>query len=177
MVKPLLALLFALLTLSANAQAKVELLGQFSNMRSTLISGDPHLSGYQVTLYQQGPLVFGEFAWGNGSIELARGELLDASYLPNKKTLVFKAKTSSGVEYSKAFREGRASRELFKFNGRISSTRLTGRLIKKDGYAPASSAAAKSWINLKKLPASHSEPLPLSYEDWSARPAQPPVPW
>lgn len=164
-----------LFAFAAFAQAgEVRLIGHYDNIKASN-SPDPHQFGYGMSLYRRTDgLVFGSFVYASGTTEGSNALLYDIELDQDKKLLTFKAKLSSGSEPSgSGFRE---TREIFAFKGSIAGKFVSGKLVRTDGYAPATSAKTTQ-IKLKrdrsKLNGTY---VPGSYEEWLSQ-APPPANW
>lgn len=145
------------------ASPDVVLVGHFSNIEVTH-DDDPHfLSGYDLSLYRKGNVVFGNIGVGTGAPEPAHATLYDVTFDEQKKTLIFKAKYSGGWEYSKETGSaGREARVLLSFSGRISPKSVRGKFNKKDGYnlsAPGTNISAV-------MKRDSDDYVPESFETW-----------
>ncbi len=145
----------------------VALLGHFSNQKISQ-DADPHfLSGYKVSLYQIDRTVFGNIAIAVGSPEPVKGRLYDIKFDPTTKGLSFKAKYSEGREYNKqTAAEGRESRVLLAFSGKITPKGLAGTVILQDGYS-LDQAGKKTFAAMKRT---RSKFKPDSFTEWSSYP-------
>lgn len=137
-MKRLILLFFAffLMCQSGTASDDVVLLGHFSNQKVTQ-DADPHfISGYSVSLYQSDQIFFGDIGVAVGSSEPVSGQLYDIEFDPGTKKLSFKVKYSDGREFPKEMgREGRDSRVLLTFAGKLSRKALAGTVVLQDGYS------------------------------------------
>jgi hypothetical protein len=145
------------------APGEIVLIGHFSNIKAS-VDEDPHIeSGYAVSLYKQDETLFGKLEVGIGSTEAASGRLYDIEFNPALRRLRFKAKYSSGWEANKMIgSEGRESRKLMIFSGKISSKSLAGDVILKDGYTQ-NDAGKKTYEVLKRT---YSDYKPSDFEEW-----------
>jgi hypothetical protein len=143
---------------------KVVLIGHFSNQKVS-DGEDPHLlSGYWVSLYKADNKLFGDIGVATGAGEGAPGRLSDIEFDPATRKLRFKAKYSDGYEYSKQTGpEGRQSRDLLIFSGRLARNSLAGTVVLKDGYN-LQDAGKKSYAVMKRKPEFDSKPD--SFEQW-----------
>ena len=148
----LLALLFvfSLAGKCGAAPEDVILLGHFSNQKVTH-DADPHfISGYSVSLYRIDQNFFGDIGVAVGSAEPAGGQLYDIEFDPVSKKLSFKAKYSGGREFPKGLGpDGRNSRALLTFTGKLSRKSLAGTVVLQDGYS-LEKAGAKSYEVMKR---------------------------
>ncbi|QWP76016.1 hypothetical protein J5226_20820 [Lysobacter sp. K5869] len=124
-------------TAAAPAHAAVETVGEYSNVRVSH-SEDPHAYGYTVELYRQNGELFGLLYSDQGLVgDTPRGRLQDLRYDPASGALSFRAKLTLGREYGReSGPDGRPSRDLFRFDGRLSGKLLSGTLEHRDGYKP-----------------------------------------
>lgn len=131
----LLLCIFFLTGTGRAAPGDVHLIGNFSNQKVTH-DADPHfISGYSVSLYRRGQMLFGDIGVAVGSPEPVSGRLYDIEFDPASKKLSFKAKYSDGREFSKETgREGRDSRVVLTFTGKVSRKSLAGVIVLQDGY-------------------------------------------
>lgn len=122
---------------AAPAAATVETVGFYSNVRISH-SEDPHAYGYSVELYRQNGELFGLFYCAQGlDGDTPRGRLQDLRYDAASGRLFFRAKLTVGREYSRdSGDDGRPSRDLFEFDGRLSAKALVGEVLHRDGYRP-----------------------------------------
>lgn len=124
-------------TAAAPAAAAVETVGIYSNVRISH-SEDPHAYGYEVELYRENGQLFGLFYSAQGLAgDTPRGRLQDLRYDAASGKLSFRAKLTVGREYSReSGDDGRPSRDLFEFDGRLSAKALSGEVVHRDGYHP-----------------------------------------
>jgi len=115
----------------------VETVGVYSNVRIGH-GEDPHAYGYDVELYRENGALFGLFYSSQGIVgDTPRGRLQDVRYDAASGKLFFRAKLTIGQEYSKdSGPDGRPSRDLFEFDGRLSAKTLSGALLHRNGYRP-----------------------------------------
>lgn len=156
------------LSFSGNARAgkeKVLLIGHFSNIVATA-DEDPHIvSGFEVNLYQKDRTLFGDLEIGIGSAEAASGRLYDIEFDPLTKQLNFKAKYSSGWESSSQIGpEGRASRVLMIFSGKMTNKSLAGTIYLKDGYN-LNAAGTTTRAVMKRT---NERYVPTNLDEWAA---------
>lgn len=102
-----------------------------------------------------------------------RGRLQDMRYDAASGALFFRAKLTVGREYSRdSGDDGRPSRDLFEFDGRLSAKTLSGALLHRDGYRPQD-AGERQTVTLKLDPR-HSrdarERAPASRAAWQSEP-------
>jgi hypothetical protein len=142
---------------------EIVLIGHFSNIKASA-DEDPHIeSGYAVSLYKQDKTLFGKLEVGIGSTEAASGRLYDIEFNPALRRLRFKAKYSEGWEANKAIGpEGRESRKLMIFSGKLTNKILAGEVILKDGYTQ-SDAGKKTYELMKRT---DSDYKPSDFEEW-----------
>ena len=162
----IIAILVSCLVFTCNVYAAppdVVLVGHFSNLEITH-DEDPHfLSGYSLSLYRTGNVVFGNIHAGIGSSETVHGTLYDVTFDERKKTLFFKAKYSEGWESSKEIGiGGRASRVFLSFSGQIASNSLRGTFNKKDGYNLSASGRNISAV----MKNTNDDYVEKSFESW-----------
>lgn len=165
----------ALLPLAAWAtppQAKVETLGVYSNLRITHGGEDPHAEGYECELYRQDGQLFGLFYSAQGMVgDTPRGRLQDLRYDAAHGTLFFRAKLTTGREYSRdSGPDGRPSRDLFEFDGTLSAHQLRGTVTRRDGYRPGE-AGERETVTLKldrERSAQARESAPANRQVWQA---------
>lgn len=120
---------------------KIILLGHFDNMVSS-DGEDPHLvSGYRLDLYRQGKTVFGNIAVATGSGEPVQAPLREVRYDEQNNTLAFEAKYSDGTEYNQdSGADGRESRVVLRFSGKLTADALQGQFQRNDAYHPKDEA-------------------------------------
>lgn len=157
-------IIFTLVGNSNAAQNEAVLIGHFSNLKVTE-DEDPHtVAGYSVSLYRQDKTLFGNMAAATGSLEPAQGRLYDIEFSPATGQLRFKAKYSSGWEYSKQTGpDGRQSRQLMNFSGKLTRSSLVGRVVLKDGYQLGNAGKA-TLVSMKKTKDDYK---PKSLEEWT----------
>lgn len=155
------------------ARAAVETVGVYSDVR--IVHGeDPHAYGYQVELYRENGALFGLFHSSQGLAgDTPRGRLQDIRYDAASGKLSFRAKLTTGQEYSRdAGPDGRPSRDLYEFDGRLDAKALNGVLVHRDGYRPQQ-AGERETVRLK-FDAQRSrdarEFAPASRAAWLAEP-------
>jgi hypothetical protein len=113
--------------------ARIQSIGRFSDMRYT----EEHAYGHAVTLWRAGGCVFGLFESSGGLAgDTPIGLLTDVHYNPSR-ALSFAAKLTTGVTNMAGSAAPVASRDLFRFAGRLGSTVLEGRLRRSDQLRPA----------------------------------------
>lgn len=157
----------------ASAPARVETLGVYSNVR---VSGgeDPHAEGYDCELYRENGELFGLFYSSQGMVgDTPRGRLQDLRYDPADGRLRFRARLTLGVEHSRdTGPDGRPSRDLFEFDGRLDGTRLSGSLTRRDGYHPERPGETqKVTLKLDRARSADARELaPASRAAWQAEP-------
>jgi hypothetical protein len=129
------------------------IVGDYSNI-VTSMPHDPHQTGYAVTIYKRKDgLLYGDFTYAPGAIEVSKGKLFDLHVDGNK--VEFKAKTSAYGE------ERGRSKELFEFKGVMHKTALVGTLKLWDGY-DLNKPDSVERVVLKRQKGF----TPLSYEDY-----------
>ena len=156
---------------SIHASPAVETLGYFSNQQTYLVTDDPHMEGYSLTLYRQGKIVFGRFCQATG-IEVPCAPIQHA-LIDNRRTLKFQVKLSIGTEISKETGpQGRPAYRLIEFDGKIKGKLITGVISTKSAYAPLAPAETEC----VKLPRVTYKVSPIrSYQKWAADPLNKPV--
>ena len=163
------------------AEPALDFIGEFSNEVYDNVEGDPHVSGYTLVLYRQGERVFGTFyAAGGLAGDTPAGRIEAARLLPSSHQLSFSAKLTTGsvsVPGAPSL-QMRPARDWFEFKGRLSSGKVTGKLVHKDGYDLQNSARWKTEnVTLKKRKPGYAESewpttgeLPTNYENWLIQP-------
>lgn len=155
------------------ARNAVETVGVYSNVRIGH-SEDPHAYGYDVELYRENGALFGLLYSSQGLVgDTPRGRLQDVRFDAANGTLFFRAKLTTGREYSQdSGPDGRPSRDLYEFDGRLSAKTLSGALLHRNGYRP-SDAGERETVTLK-LDAQRTrdarELAPASRAAWQAEP-------
>jgi hypothetical protein len=153
-------------------QKKVEYLGYYSNQVSSN-SEDPHLQGYSLNLFREDSQLFGRFCFATG-IEVPCAPIENVIFYSNSSNLTFKVRMSLGREYGKDKPpEGRPSRDLIEFNGKLAKNKVTGTLLLKDGYNSTLSGESE-FIILKRSSEKWGENT-TSYAQWSADPLNRPL--
>lgn len=163
-MKNFLFFVFLLLTYTCNASAeRILLIGHFSSLQTTQ-DEDPHtVSGYRVSLYKSGASVFGSFAAATGSLETAQGRLYDVHFEPATGRLSFKSRLAMGWESSREIGpNGRESRAIYEFRGRLQSRSLVGNMVQKDWNSPHSKPIKEKAV----LPKTRDAYVPESIEEW-----------
>ena len=114
---------------------EVKLVGHYFNTTWTN-DEDPHLiDGYEVDLYKCANRLFGEIAIATGTSEAVSARLYDIDLEEGTGRLTFKAKYSSGQEFSKKIGPGgREARSILAFVGTLSRRRLQGIFVVSDAY-------------------------------------------
>jgi hypothetical protein len=151
----------------------VETVGIYSNVRISH-SEDPHAYGYDVELYRQNGALFGLLYSSQGMVgDTPRGRLQDVRFDAASGKLSFRAKLTIGREYSKdSGDDGRPSRDLFEFDGRLSAKTLSGALLHRNGYRPQE-VDEREMVTLKLDPQrtrDARELAPASRAAWEAEP-------
>jgi hypothetical protein len=159
-----ISFLFSVNSVCSAVPSDVVLIGHFSNIQAT-DDDDPHIvAGYSVHLYRQDNEFFGNVAVATGSLEPAQGRLYGIVFDPLTKKLRFKAKFVAGWAYDKrSGPEGRESRQLMTFSGRLTPKALTGRVVLNDGY-DQKEVNEKSFVSMKRLKDAYK---PASRETWN----------
>ena len=173
---PRICCFFACLLLGAqsiHASPVVERLGHYSNQKSSLISGDPHIEGYSLNLYRQGKIVFGRFCWATG-VEVPCVPIQNA-VINSQRMLAFQAQISIGTEISKETGpQGRPAYRLITFRGKVANKLISGVVSKKNAYTPLTLAETER-VKLLRVP---NEENPISsYQEWASDPLNKPVVW
>lgn len=153
-------------------QTAVETLGVYSNVRITHGGEDPHAEGYECELYRQDGQLFGLFYSSQGMVgDTPRGRLRDLRYDAASGKLFFRAKLTTGREYSRdSGPDGRPSRDLFEFDGTLAAKQLRGNLTRRDGYRPGEPGERET-VTLKldrERSAQARESAPVSHRRWQA---------
>ena len=105
----------------AAREVRVKPLGTFMKVWS---NGE-HASGYEVELWKQGAQIFGMIHAHRGLIgDPPAGLLENVRFDPKTRKFSFTAKLSLGQ-----FSENKGTHDLFKFEGALTGTRLTGTLL------------------------------------------------
>jgi hypothetical protein len=103
--------------------ARISLVGEFSNVQHT----DEHAYGYTVTLWRTGDCVFGLFESSQGlQGDTPIGELQSLKYDSKSGKLSFSTKLTTGVVYSAGSNGPEASRDLFRFDGKLRANAVIG---------------------------------------------------
>lgn len=125
---------------------------------------DPHLiSGYHVNLFQCADQLFGHIGVATGSTEGVSGRMYDISFNQKTGALSFKSKFSDGWESSKEIGpEGRESRKLFAFSGKVTKTHLNGTVTLRSAYTPQK-IVDRGFVSLKRQ---EDDFVPQSLEAW-----------
>lgn len=158
------ALLFGPLAPATAETTAPSLVGHYSNQVWDH-SEDPHaLSGYSVSLYKQGSVIFGNVGIAIGSSEPERAKLYDISLNEKEGKISFKANYSRGIEHRKGLpREGRDAKRILTFTGKLNSRRLQGEFIEQDGYPPFATVGKEKLVLRNK----GEKFLPGSFEEWN----------
>ena len=164
----IIAILASCFVFTCNVHAappEVVLIGHYSNLKISQ-SYDPHyLSGYGLDLYRKGSVVFGNIHIGIGSPEPAHATLYDVTFDASEKSISFKAKYSSGWQYSKeTSAAGRESRVLLTFSGRLTPNSVRGKFNIKDGYKLSAPGTNISVVMKKE----NNDYVEESFESWKA---------
>lgn len=153
-------------TETACAGAAVEYLGRFSNQKTYLVTDDPHLEGYSVSLYRQGEVVFGNFCRAAG-IEVPCSPIQGVA-LNKKHELKFRVKMHVGtVRKQPAY-------DLIEFEGKIGNKNLFGKISTFKSYLPDAP------INVERVRLAlkgDQEKSISSYEEWTANQNNKPIEW
>ena len=170
-------LLFSALVLVATASTaappSAQHLGFFSNQRTVGSSDDPHAEGYALDLFQEGQRVFGKFCVSTG-IETPCGIIDEATIQASTGAITFRAKLSTGTEFTRdSGSQGRSSRDLFEFVGRISGSVVRGRLTHRSGYE-SESEVQEERVSLRRV---RTNTAPTNYTSWESDPANKPAEW
>lgn len=175
-----LSLAFAAATPSAGAadapvvrSNAVETVGVYSNVRISH-GEDPHAYGYDVELYRHDGALFGLFYSSQGMVgDTPRGRLQEVRYDAASGKLFFRAKLTVGREYGKdSGDDGRPSRDLFEFDGKLGAKSLSGVVLHRNGYRPQD-AGERETVTLKLDPQrtrDARELAPASLAAWLAEP-------
>ena len=142
---------------SIHASPVVEMLGDYSNQRTYLVSDDPHMEGYSLTLYRQGKIVFGRFCRAAG-IEVPCAPIQKA-IIENRKTLNFQVKMVTGTVLE------RPAYQLIEFKGEIRNKYISGVISTKSSYAQLEPAEIER-VKLRLVPYK-GEPI-SSYQEWAS---------
>ena len=142
---------------SIHASPVVEKLGDYSNQRTYLVSDDPHMEGYSLTLYRQGKIVFGRFCRAAG-IEVPCAPIQKA-IVGNRKTLSFQVKIVTGTVLE------RPAYQLLQFKGEIRNKYISGVISTKSSYAPLEPAEVER-VKLLLVPYK-GDPIG-SYQEWTS---------
>ncbi|MBN7136977.1 hypothetical protein A7A76_19745 [Lysobacter enzymogenes] len=158
---------------AATRSNAVETVGVYSNVRIGH-SEDPHAYGYDVELYRHNGALFGLFYSSQGLAgDTPRGRLQDVRFDAASGKLSFRAKLTVGREYSKdSGDDGRPSRDLFEFDGRLSAKSLAGTVLHRSGYRPQE-VDERETVKLKLDPQrtrDAREFAPASRAAWEAEP-------
>ncbi|QQP96409.1 hypothetical protein [Lysobacter enzymogenes] len=156
---------------AAAPASAVEAVGHYSDVRIGH-SEDPHAYGYSVELYRQNGALFGLFYSAQGlDGDTPRGRLQDLRYDAASGALSFRAKLTIGQEYSRdSGPDGRPSRDLFRFDGRLSGKSLSGDLEHRSGYRP-DAPGERAKVTLKfdaRATRNLRESAPTSRAAWEA---------
>ncbi|MDC8786100.1 hypothetical protein [Roseateles koreensis] len=134
-------------------------------------SDDPHAEGYAVILHQENSVIFGDFLYAPGSIDITRSKLFDLKIEKNR--IEFKTKASCCREFSKETEiDGRPSRDYFIFQGIFKNNHLIGSLEHRNGYQPEAHVKPEI-IKLRRT--SESGDL-MSFKRWQNS-SPPPADW
>lgn len=148
--------------------------GDFSNEVVSDPSGDPHVSGYSLVLYQQGDRLFGTFYATDGEVgDAPNGRIADVRFDPATKRFSFTAKLTMGSDYDAKTRSESPSHDWFEFDGQLLlPNRIVGRLVHKDGHALGNAKAwhAESVVLRHRREGYAPSDVPTSHEDWLREP-------
>jgi len=123
----------------------VTALGTFMRIQS---SGE-HAYGYDVALWKQGAKIYGLISAHNGLLgDPPTGLLENVRFDPKTKKFSFKAKLTLGVFFSKES-ENVPSRDVFEFEGTLTTARLAGTLSTTNELCP-DKCPEKKKINLPR---------------------------
>lgn len=169
----LFSALLLVATASTAAPPSAQHLGFFSNQRTVGSSDDPHTEGYALDLYREGQRVFGKFCVSTG-IETPCGIIDAADLKAPTGAITFRAKLSTGTEFTReSGPEGRPSRDIFEFVGRLSANAVKGRVTHRSGYDSRTDARTEP-VSLRRV---RPDRAPTSYADWMRDPANKPANW
>ncbi len=162
----ILLLLFILLAPACEGRTSSEqitLIGHFSSLIITN-DEDPHtVDGVAVSLYRSGGLVFGEMAVAIGALEPAQGRLFAVKFDEATKRVSFSSHIVTGWGGgAEAGPQGRESRSIYEFSGRIASGKLTGTLVQKDWYF----LSKKRKSVTVSLTRTKEQSVPKNIEEW-----------
>lgn len=149
----------------------VERVGVYSNVEAGQ-GEDPHAYGYVCELYRQGERLFGLLYVHQGMVgDTPRGRLQEIRYDPASGALSFRAKLTLGREITQETDlDGRPSRDLFEFEGRLQGKRLSGSLRHRDGYHPEREGERERVVLQRSRSEDLEEPVPASRAAWEAEP-------
>lgn len=131
--------------------------GEFSN-EVVYDSADPHVEGYSLVLFRQGPRFFGTFyATGGLAGDPPNGCIEDVAFDPASRRLSFVARVAP--TFTTPPRPG----ERLAFSGRLAlPSRIVGQVVFGDGR-PAQAVTLRP----RRNGYAHGE-APVSYDDWIA---------
>lgn len=124
-------------TAQSTVKSRLEYLGSYSNLTSSN-SEDPHMDGYRLNLFREDNLIFGSFSFATG-IEVPTAPIEALKLDLANHYIFFRVRMSLGREAwpkDKETGEGRLTRDLIEFNGKITKDAVSGTLLLKDGYNP-----------------------------------------
>lgn len=169
LTKLLIAIVFLTFCGAAAGRAQtseppVKALGTF--MRIT--SDGEHDYGYDVELWRQGERIFGLISAHDGLIgDPPTGLLENVQFNPQTRKFSFTAKMSLGVNLDKDYKSI-PTREVFEFEGFLTTARLVGNLVIND-KSPGDKSREKKKLN---LPRSKSESRTMdeykTFAEWKA---------
>lgn len=168
----LVGLLVPTVPLMAQSGVHVEVLGSFSSDRTWKGKGEALAQDLECVLYRQGGRVFGLLYCRRGRDENPpRGRLFDVEYNPANGALSFKAKLTLGEEPDPTSATGkvRPTKDLFVFEGHLTTKRLHGTLLRRDGYHLENSgrtATTTLCLNPVETNLLRVSP-PESYDEWT----------
>jgi hypothetical protein len=111
------------------ATTPIVAMGRFSDMQYT----EEHAYGHNVELWRAGSCVFGLLEVSEGVAgDTPMGKLADLHYDARTGELHFTAKLTTGATKASDSKGWVPSRDLFRFDGRVSSSHLKGKLARSD---------------------------------------------
>lgn len=121
-------------TQSENSPAnRVRVLGDYETIDHS-VPGDA--SGYVLRLWKQGNQIYGLFSVYVGPVaDPPTGLLEEVRFYPATGGISFKALLSGGPIYGRGF-QGVPAREIFRFSGQLSRSKVTGVMVMSNGLFP-----------------------------------------
>ncbi|HEY9679153.1 MAG TPA: hypothetical protein V6C76_14185 [Drouetiella sp.] len=160
--------LFSLLLNPAKAASNAESfqsLGTFSNVVRTVGGEDEHATGYTVSLWKTDGKMIGVFTSQYGLADMKPCGILDhIDFDPKAGMLKFDSKLTTGT----TTHQGKevATRELYKFSGKLKASVLSGKLTNVDMLEPHHSPQTSAVTLRKTTGVDASQIRVKNYDEW-----------